>query len=174
MLRVDPTSGKAKWTGSASFKSIASAVLSILIGLIVGAIIVVIVGLVSPEISNKSIGEGMKLVLFGVLSTGRNAAGQLSFGFNAVNVGNMLFRAMPLLMTGLSVLLHIRLVFSTSEHPVSILWVQLVQSQLLLYLETQHVLSSLYGFLHLQQVCFLELSGELFLESSRLTSISTK
>ncbi|MCQ2554856.1 MAG: ABC transporter permease [Clostridia bacterium] len=103
MLRVDPTSGKAKWTGSASFKSIASAVLSILIGLIVGAIIVVIVGLVSPEISNKSIGEGMKLVLFGVLSTGRNAAGQLSFGFNAVNVGNMLFRAMPLLMTGLSV-----------------------------------------------------------------------
>ena len=33
----------------------------------------------------------------------RNAAGELTWGFNAVNTGDMLFRATPLIMTGLSV-----------------------------------------------------------------------
>jgi len=102
MYKLDPKSGKAKWYKSAGMTSIISALLSILIGLVVGAIIVVIVGLISPEIGTKSIGEGIKLVLFGVLSTGREA-GQLTFGFNPVNVGNMVFRAIPLVMTGLSV-----------------------------------------------------------------------
>ena len=47
--------------------------------------------------------EGVRLIFAGILSTGRDAAGALTWGFNAQNVGNMLFRAMPLSMTGLSV-----------------------------------------------------------------------
>ncbi|MFR5386866.1 MAG: ABC transporter permease, partial [Oscillospiraceae bacterium] len=39
----------------------------------------------------------------GIFSTGSNAAGELTWGFNAVNTGDMLFRATPLIMTGLSV-----------------------------------------------------------------------
>ena len=50
----------------------------------------------------KGIWDGIRLVFLGVFSTGRDG-GQLSFGYNPVNLGNMLFRATPLVMTGLSV-----------------------------------------------------------------------
>ncbi|MFR5422649.1 MAG: ABC transporter permease subunit [Oscillospiraceae bacterium] len=39
----------------------------------------------------------------GLFSTGRTASGVLTWGFNSTNFGNMLFRATPLIMTGLSV-----------------------------------------------------------------------
>lgn len=39
----------------------------------------------------------------GLFSTGRDASGTLTWGFNPTNIGNMLFRAAPLIMTGLSV-----------------------------------------------------------------------
>ena len=45
----------------------------------------------------------MRLIFAGILSKGRNAAGQLAWGYNAQSLGNMLFRATPLIMTGLSV-----------------------------------------------------------------------
>ena len=93
---------KTKWYRSDGAKSIFSALISIAIGLFVGAILVVIVGLMSPTISTSGMWDGFKLVLFGVFSTGRNGAA-LTFGFNPVNFGNMLFRATPLIMTGLSV-----------------------------------------------------------------------
>ncbi len=83
-------------------KSVLASVISILIGLLVGAILVVIVGLVSG-MDGKGIFEGVRLVLMGIFSTGRDAAGNLSFGFNSANIGNMLFRATPLILTGLSV-----------------------------------------------------------------------
>ncbi len=83
-------------------RSILASLLSILIGLLVGSLLVVIVGIVS-HMGAGAIGEGVKLVLFGILSTGRNAVGELSFGFNPANIGNMLFRATPLILTGLSV-----------------------------------------------------------------------
>ncbi len=102
MFKVDPKSGKQKFYFTAGFQSIASALISIFIGLIVGMIIVVVVGLTRDEISTKGMVEGMKLVLFGLFNTGR-VDGQLSFGFNPVNFGNMLFRGTPLIMTGLSV-----------------------------------------------------------------------
>lgn len=86
-----------------SFRSIAASVISVLIGLAAGAVIILVVSLVDPAISLKSAWEGIRLMLLGVFSTGRNEAGQLIFGFNAVNMGNMLFRATPLLLTGLSV-----------------------------------------------------------------------
>jgi len=102
MLRVDPSSGKAKWYRTDGAIAVYSALISILIGMAVGAVIVLVVGLLKDNITTKGIGEGIKLVFLGVFSTGRDN-GELTFGFNAVNLGNMLFRATPLIMTGLSV-----------------------------------------------------------------------
>ena len=85
-----------------STKKVLSSLISILIGLIVGAIVVLIVGLTNSKIGVKGALEGVRLIFAGILSTGRSG-GQLTWGFNAVSIGNMLFRAMPLVMTGLSV-----------------------------------------------------------------------
>ena len=84
-------------------RTVLASIISILIGLAVGSIIVLIVGLTSSSLSGKSTWEGIRLVLFGILSTGRDASGSLTFGFNPTSIGNMLFRATPLVMTGLSV-----------------------------------------------------------------------
>ena len=86
-------------------KKVIASLLSILAGLIVGALIVVIVGLTGKKetFTMASIWDGIRLVAGGLFSTGRDNVGQLTFGFNPVSWGNMLFRAMPILMTGLSV-----------------------------------------------------------------------
>lgn len=84
-------------------KTVIASILSILCGLLVGAVLVAIIAMTNDNIGMKGGLEGVQLVLFGVFSTGRNAAGALTFGFNPRNIGNMLFRATPLLMTGLSV-----------------------------------------------------------------------
>ena len=76
---------------------------SILIGLLAGAVIMLIVGLSDASIGLNGAIEGIKLIFAGPLSTGRDAVGNLTWGFNSANIGNMLFRAMPLIMTGLSV-----------------------------------------------------------------------
>lgn len=102
MPRLDSNTGKVKWYNSDGMTTIISSLISIFIGLAVGTIIIMIVGFSKDTISTKGILEGIKLVFLGVFSTGRSA-GELTFGFNPVNFGNMLFRATPLLMTGLSV-----------------------------------------------------------------------
>ena len=79
-----------------------ASLLSIVIGLTVGAIVIVIVGLTKQNIGIKGIWDGVRIVFAGILSTGREA-GKLTWGFNPQNLGNMLFRATPLVMTGLSV-----------------------------------------------------------------------
>ena len=84
-------------------KKLLASLVSILVGLVVGAIVVVLVGLFNPRISLTGAWEGVRLVFFGLFSTGRDAAGSLTWGFNPTSMGNMLFRAMPLIMTGLSV-----------------------------------------------------------------------
>ena len=84
-------------------KSVLASVISILIGLAVGAIVVLIVGMTKSSISLKGAWEGARILFFGILSTGRSASGALTWGYNAVNLGDMLFRATPLIMTGLSV-----------------------------------------------------------------------
>ena len=89
----------------AGTRTVIASLLSILIGMLAGGVIILIVGLITPELGIKGVWEGIRLVIAGLFSTGRNASGSLSFGFNAVNFGNMLFRAMPLVMTGLSVAL---------------------------------------------------------------------
>ena len=84
-------------------KTVVASLLSILIGLLVGGVIVLTVGLANPSLGASSVWDGIRLVLGGILSTGRDAAGNLTFGFNPANMGNMLFRATPLILTGLSV-----------------------------------------------------------------------
>ena len=88
---------------SDGFNKLLSSLISIVVGLLVGGIVVLIVGLVEPKITSGSIWDGIHLIFAGILSTGRDAAGSLTWGFNAQNIGNMLFRATPLIMTGLSV-----------------------------------------------------------------------
>ena len=102
MPRLEPGTGKTKWYRSDGAVAVYSALISILIGMVVGAIIVIVVGLLKSNISTTGIWEGVRLVFLGVFSTGRSGS-ELSFGFNGVNLGNMLFRATPLIMTGLSV-----------------------------------------------------------------------
>ena len=84
-------------------KKLLASLISIFVGLFVGAIVVVIVGLFKDTISMAGIWDGVRLIFAGILSTGRNAAGELTWGFNSTSLGNMLFRATPLIMTGLSV-----------------------------------------------------------------------
>ena len=103
MYRLDGQSGVQKLYSKDGTKSVISAIISILIGMLVGAVIVIIVGLTNEGISNTGILEGIKLVFLGVFSTGRDAAGALTFGINPVNIGNLLFRGTPLILTGLSV-----------------------------------------------------------------------
>jgi len=86
-----------------STQTLLSSIISILAGLVFGALIIFIVGISTPGISLSGSLNGIKLVLFGLFSTGQDAVGNLTFGFNPVSFGNMLFRATPLLLTGLSV-----------------------------------------------------------------------
>ena len=96
-------SGLKKFFAKDGTKSVISSLISILIGLLFGAIVVFIVGMSKSTIGAKGAWEGVRLIFFGVLNTGRSATGALTWGFNASNLGNMLFRATPVILTGLSV-----------------------------------------------------------------------
>ena len=93
------------WKTIRSSKAVMASLISILIGMVVGSIIILISGLTSETLGAKTAWEGIQLVFAGLFSTGRDASGALTFGFNPQLMGNMLFRAMPLIMTGLSVAL---------------------------------------------------------------------
>ncbi len=84
-------------------RSVLASVLSIVIGMLVGSVLILIVGATSKNLNLASAWDGVRLVFAGLFSTGRDAAGALTWGFNSASVGNMLFRATPLIMTGLSV-----------------------------------------------------------------------
>ena len=94
---------KASFWSKDGTKSVLASLLSILIGLAVGSVIVILVGLLNPALGLSGAWDGVRLIFGGIFSTGRDAAGALTFGFNSTNVGNMLFRATPLILTGLSV-----------------------------------------------------------------------
>lgn len=93
----------ATWYSKDGTKKVLSSLLSILIGLFFGAIVVFITGLFKDTISLKGAWEGARLIFFGIFSTGRDSAGILTWGINPTNLGDTLFRATPLIMTGLSV-----------------------------------------------------------------------
>ncbi len=84
-------------------KKVLASLISILVGLLIGTLVVVIVGLSKDSITGKGIWDGVRLIFAGILCTGRDGAGTLTWGYNAQSLGNMLFRATPLVMTGLSV-----------------------------------------------------------------------
>ena len=86
-----------------SSRKVLASLLSILIGLAVGALVVVLVGLSKSNISLSGIWDGVRIIFLGLFSTGRNVLGELTWGFNPASWGNMLFRATPLIMAGLSV-----------------------------------------------------------------------
>ena len=88
---------------SNGFQSVLSSIVSIIIGLLFGVLLIFIVGALDKNMSMKTVWEGIRLVIGGLFSTGRGASGELSWGFNSINFGNMLFRTTPLIMTGLSV-----------------------------------------------------------------------
>lgn len=90
-----------------SVKSIASSLTSIIFGLVIGCIILFVVGLVPTKgmtITAGTIADGIELVFFGFMNIGKESS-ELLFGFNGTSIGNILFKAMPLIMTGLSVAL---------------------------------------------------------------------
>lgn len=80
-----------------------ASIISIFAGLLFGSLLVLIVGLTSSSISGKGAWDGIRLIFLGLFNTGRDASGSLTWGFNTTSIGNMLFRATPLIMTGLSV-----------------------------------------------------------------------
>ncbi len=96
---------KESFFDKAGTRSVLASLIAILVGMLAGGVIIFIVGLTNPSLGIKGAWEGIRLVVGGLFSTGRNASGGLSFGFNSSSFGNMLFRAVPLIMTGLSVAL---------------------------------------------------------------------
>ncbi len=95
--------GKEPFLRREGTKSVLASLISILIGLAFGAVVILFVGLTSKDLGGASAWEGIRLIFGGLFSTGRGATGALTWGFNGQNIGNMLFRATPLIMTGLSV-----------------------------------------------------------------------
>ena len=84
-------------------RSVLASLISILIGLAAGSLIILLIGCFNKNLGLKSAWDGIRLVVLGLFSTGRNASGALTFGFNPASIGNMLFRATPVILTGLSV-----------------------------------------------------------------------
>lgn len=84
-------------------KKLLASLISIIMGLAVGAVVVVIVGLTEENILPRDIVKGVQMIFAGILTTGQDVQGNLTWGFNPQNLGNMLFRATPIIMTGLSV-----------------------------------------------------------------------
>ncbi len=84
-------------------RSVLASLISILIGLAAGSVVILVVGCFNPALGLRSAWDGIRLVLLGLFSTGRDASGTLTFGFNPASIGNMLFRATPVILTGLSV-----------------------------------------------------------------------
>ena len=87
-----------------SVKATTSSFISVFVGLLIGAIILLAMcGSVDGGLKTGL--EGVQLIFFGVFNIGRNASGNLVFGWNGTSIGNVLFKAMPLILTGLSVAL---------------------------------------------------------------------
>mgnify|MGYP002625970590 CR=1 FL=1 len=96
---------KSSFLDKAGTRSVLASLVAILIGMLAGGLVILVVGLTNPTLGIAGAWEGLRLVVAGLFAKGRDAAGNLVFGFNPTTFGNMLFRAVPLIMTGLSVAL---------------------------------------------------------------------
>lgn len=87
-------------------QTIISSIICILFGIIIGFIILIIIAgktIGNVQITWNSTIDAMQLLLLGIFCNGRNELGQLIYGWNGSNLGNVLFKAMPLILCGLSV-----------------------------------------------------------------------
>ena len=84
-----------------STKSIISSLLCILCGVVIGVIVLAIVAAAASNIPFSDVWKGFLVIISGAFFTGNSA--NLAVGFNQEYIGNMLLRATPLLMTGLSI-----------------------------------------------------------------------
>ncbi len=92
--------------GKEKVKTILSSLLSIAIGLYIGCLILLLFigkNKGGATVSLSTAIDSIQLIFFGALNKGRDAAGNLMFGWNGREIGDMLFRATPLILTGLSV-----------------------------------------------------------------------
>ncbi len=130
--------GSNLWEKDAT-KSVTASLISIVIGMAVGAVIILIVGIFNSNLGLKGAIEGIRLVFGGLFSTGRDSAGHLTFGFNPTNMGNMLFRATPLILTGLSVAVAFKTGLFNIGAPGQYLMSTAVTLMLALGISTDHV-----------------------------------
>ena len=89
-----------------TIKTIVASLISIFGGLLIGGIIILLLSgqkIGDTTISTKAGLGGLQLIIAGVFKTGGNVVSGFTFGWNGANIGNVLFNAMPLIMTGLSV-----------------------------------------------------------------------
>lgn len=87
-------------------KTIVSSLICICLGLFIGCIILLLFAnkkIGGLNISWKATSDAIQLLFFGVFNIGKNDNNTLIYGWNGTNIGNMLFKAMPLLLCGLSV-----------------------------------------------------------------------
>ena len=84
-------------------KTVLSSLLSIFIGMLAGGVIITIVGLTNDALGIRGAWDGVRIVLLGLFIKGRDSVGNLVFTFNPQMMGNMLFNATPVILTGLSV-----------------------------------------------------------------------
>ncbi len=80
-------------------KSFFASVCSIIAGLLIGVVILLIVGLVKGEFNDML--RGILILFVGPFYTGNSA--NIALGFNAASFDELIFRATPVLLTGLSV-----------------------------------------------------------------------
>ena len=133
-------------------RSILASILSIIIGLVVGCVIILIVGMTSDTLSPSSAWDGIRLIFGGLFSTGRDAAGALTFGFNPTNIGNMLFRATPLILTGLSVAVAFKTGLFNIGAPGQYLMGTMVTLMLALGIPSEVIPGLLKAFLNINEV----------------------
>lgn len=85
-------------------KVIAASLISIIIGMIIGCILLLIFAGATTG-GMKNCFDAMQLVILGPFNIGRNPNNVLLYGWNGTNIGNVLFNATPVILTGLSVAL---------------------------------------------------------------------
>ena len=87
-------------------KTVTSSLIAIGVGLVFGCIVLLLFAGYKGggnQITFSSCWKSIQLVFLGGFNTGTNANNALVYGWNGKNIGDTLFKAMPLIMTGLSV-----------------------------------------------------------------------
>lgn len=149
-MKANPSSLFQKETG----QKLLASVVSIIFGLFVGGIIIVLVGISKDTITISGICDGVRIVFAGIFTTGRSAGGALTWGYNPQSLGNMLFRATPLIMTGLSVAVAYKAGLFNIGAPGQYLMGTMVSLMLALGISSEHLPALLIWLIALLGGCF--------------------